>query len=229
VALERFWRWYDRGPRIDFAATLLGFIFDWKTWFAALIGGGAVNFFWAAIEGKAPLEVYQAALIAIACFVIIIAAIGALVQTVFLRKAFRFLFDIADANYIRPMANEATRYIVGLQALARHTILFPNVHAHENEFTARMFAERHRELTGEPHVSGPLMIYRGGALDRRVIHPIHLCDLPSRQWLNTDHGQGPLAQIHRFVLEARGRDIPEPVMAEFEYNPDSVPMIRMLP
>jgi hypothetical protein len=185
--------------------------------------------FLAAIEGKSPFEVYQAALIAIACFVVIIAAIGALVQTVILKQAFRFLFDTSDTTYLRPMINETTRYCVGLQALAQRTILHPNVHAHESEFTTRMFADRHRELTGEAHVSGPLLIYRGGALDRHVIHPIHLCDLPSRQWLNTDHEEGPLARIHRFVLEARGRDIHEPVTAEFEFNPDSIPMIRMLP
>jgi hypothetical protein len=51
---ERFWRWYDRGARADFAGTLLGYIFDWKGWIAGVVagGGGGMTFLKAAIDGR---------------------------------------------------------------------------------------------------------------------------------------------------------------------------------
>jgi hypothetical protein len=60
-----FWRWFDRGARVDFAGTLLGYVFDWKGWVAGLIGGGggATTFLKAAIDGWSPLVVWVMAVV----------------------------------------------------------------------------------------------------------------------------------------------------------------------
>jgi hypothetical protein len=75
---ERFWRWYDRGARADFAGTLLGYVFDWKSWVVTGFGGagGLMTFLWSAVAGLSPLDVWvyavvvTAALLAIAYFLI---------------------------------------------------------------------------------------------------------------------------------------------------------------
>jgi hypothetical protein len=56
---EKFWRWYDRVARLDFAGNLLSAVFDWKTWIWGLVpGGGAVTFFWAAVANRSALDVW---------------------------------------------------------------------------------------------------------------------------------------------------------------------------
>jgi hypothetical protein len=152
------WRWFDRGARVDFVGTLLGLIFDWRTWLAGIFSGGGMTFLWAAIEGWSPLQVYLMAIFASACFVIIIAGVVAAVKTI-RRAAFEIVYDQNDPNCVQPIANSATRFSVQLHMLAKHSIDGPNVRAQENEFTVRMFADRHREVTGKPYVSGPLQLY----------------------------------------------------------------------
>src|SRR5437016_5538624 len=77
---RRFWRWYDRGSRLDFAGSLLGYVFDWKTWIVGLFagGGGAATFLWAAIDGRSPLDVWVVAVVvaaALATFVYFVISI----------------------------------------------------------------------------------------------------------------------------------------------------------
>jgi len=69
-----FWRWYDRASRADFGGTLLGFIFDWKGWISAAIGGGGgvVTFIKAAVDGRSPLDVWVLALVVIAALMVIV-------------------------------------------------------------------------------------------------------------------------------------------------------------
>jgi hypothetical protein len=77
MSREKFWRWYDRAARADFAGTLLGYIFDWKTWIVtAFGGGGGIATFFAAVGNWSPLLVWvfaaivAASLAATAYFVI---------------------------------------------------------------------------------------------------------------------------------------------------------------
>jgi hypothetical protein len=35
---KTFWRWFDRGARADFAATIVGWFFDWKTYALGAMG-----------------------------------------------------------------------------------------------------------------------------------------------------------------------------------------------
>jgi|SRR5713101_1340778 len=74
MAFERFWRWYDRASRADFGGTLLGFVFDWKAWISAAVGGGggAVTFLKAAIDGRSPLDVWVLALVVVASLIAIV-------------------------------------------------------------------------------------------------------------------------------------------------------------
>jgi hypothetical protein len=86
MPFERFWRWYDRAARLDFAGTVVSYFFDWRGWIATFIGGsgGAVTFLWAAIDGRSPLDVWIAAVIvaaALAVFVwVIITIVGTLIR-----------------------------------------------------------------------------------------------------------------------------------------------------
>jgi hypothetical protein len=82
MSWKRFWKNYDRGARVDFAGTLLGLIFDWRTWLASFVGGGGMTFMWAAIAGRDPLDVYIYALISTACFVVIVAGAATLFQAI---------------------------------------------------------------------------------------------------------------------------------------------------
>lgn len=77
---RRFWRWYDRGSRLDFAGNLLGYVFDWKAWIVGIFagGGGAATFLWAAIDGRSPLDVWVVAVVvaaALATFVYFVISI----------------------------------------------------------------------------------------------------------------------------------------------------------
>ena len=69
-----FWKWYDRGARVDFAGTLLGFIFDWKGWISGISGGlgGGMTYLWAAIANRDPLDVTVLALVVAACLILIV-------------------------------------------------------------------------------------------------------------------------------------------------------------
>jgi hypothetical protein len=120
-----FWRWFDRGARVDFAGTLLGLIFDWRTWLAGIFGGGGVTFLWAAIEGRSPLEVYLMAIFAVACFVVIIAGIAAAMKTI-KRPAFEILYDHSDTRFARPLAAGGFQYHAALHIFWRHAqLIFP--------------------------------------------------------------------------------------------------------
>jgi hypothetical protein len=81
MAWDRIWRWYDRAGRLDFAGTMLGWVFDWKTWLFSAMGGGA-TLLWAAIDGRSSLDVWLLALMAAACMIIIISGAGVLWQRV---------------------------------------------------------------------------------------------------------------------------------------------------
>ncbi|MDP1864889.1 MAG: hypothetical protein Q8L13_00925 [Bradyrhizobium sp.] len=69
-----FWKWYDRASRVDFAGTILGWIFDWKGWVVAIVGGsgGGVTFLTAAIRGRDPLDVWVLALVVAAALMFIV-------------------------------------------------------------------------------------------------------------------------------------------------------------
>jgi hypothetical protein len=69
-----FWKWYDRASRIDFAATLINLLSDWKGWVITAIGsgGGAVTFLWAAIRGRDPLDVWVLAVVVAAALMLIV-------------------------------------------------------------------------------------------------------------------------------------------------------------
>jgi hypothetical protein len=71
---DRFWRQYDRASRVDFGGTLLGFIFDWKAWVSALVGGGGgvLTFLTAAIGDRSPLEVWVFAVVVAAALIVIL-------------------------------------------------------------------------------------------------------------------------------------------------------------
>jgi hypothetical protein len=70
MSWKEFWRWYDRGSRLDFAGTLLSLIFDWKAWAIGLVGGGG-TFLWAAIDGRSPLDVWVTAVVVLAALTLI--------------------------------------------------------------------------------------------------------------------------------------------------------------
>jgi hypothetical protein len=82
MSWDRFWRWYDRGARVDLFDRVLSFFFDWRGWIAASFGGGggALTFLSAAVEGRSPLDVWVVA-------VLVAAALSALVY---------FLIGIAE-------------------------------------------------------------------------------------------------------------------------------------
>jgi hypothetical protein len=74
MAWDRFWRWYDRGARVDLADRVFSFFFDWRGWLATTIGGsgGAVTFLAGALSGRSPLDVWVLAVVvaaALAAFV----------------------------------------------------------------------------------------------------------------------------------------------------------------
>lgn len=60
-----FWRWYDRGARVDLFDRIFSFFFDWRTWIAGFIGsgGGTMTFIWAAVDGWSPLVVWVFAIV----------------------------------------------------------------------------------------------------------------------------------------------------------------------
>jgi hypothetical protein len=70
-----FWKGYDWLSRADFANTLAGGFFDWRTWVISL-GGSAVTFLWATIQGRDPLSVWIAAVVVFAGIALICMAAG---------------------------------------------------------------------------------------------------------------------------------------------------------
>jgi hypothetical protein len=70
----QIWRWYDRGARVDFGATLLSLVLDWKTWILGL-GSSAVTFIGTANQGWDPWAVWLAALAAGAFVAVIFLAV----------------------------------------------------------------------------------------------------------------------------------------------------------
>jgi hypothetical protein len=74
MAGKGFWRWYDRGARVDFGATLLALVFDWKPWVFGF-GSSAVTFIGTANQGWDPWAVWLAALAAGAFVALIVIAV----------------------------------------------------------------------------------------------------------------------------------------------------------
>jgi hypothetical protein len=103
MAWDRIWRWYDRAGRLDFAGTMLGWVFDWKTWLFSAMGGG-VTLLWAAIDGRSSLDVWLLALMATACMIIIISGVAALWQRVAYVGGERVT---ARTHFTAPSANQA--------------------------------------------------------------------------------------------------------------------------
>jgi hypothetical protein len=138
--------------------------------------------------------------------------------------AFEFVYDPANPRWVSA-DSQKTRYCIGLRILSRQTIDHPNIWALEGPFTKRIFSRIAKEI----NPAGAVMIYSGGAIDPSVTEPIELFGLPtSKQYLAIKGPDDPLRSVQRFTLEARGRHC-EPVRAQFEYDPDRTPMIRMLP
>jgi hypothetical protein len=69
-------------------------------------------------------------------------------------------------------------------------------------------------------------MYEGGAIDPDVTEMIGLFDLPFRENLSKDEND-LLRAKQTFVLEGRCRHS-KPCFAEFEYDPDQIPMISLL-
>ena len=218
--MRRFWRWYDRGSRVDFGGTLLSLLWDWRTWLAALLPGGIVTFLWAAIKDRDPLDVWVMAVIAFAGCVIIFSGITAAVKTLFGEKPdLEIEYDENDRRYVR-LRGDHIRYYVGFRVLCNRSVDAPNLRAQEGEFTNRILAVAH---DGRPY--GNVEIYSGGRLDWDDLEIIELVGLPTPDRLV---GADEILQdVHRFTLEARGHNV-RVARAEFEYNPTTTPMIRKL-
>jgi hypothetical protein len=218
--MPRFWQWYDRGARVDFDVTLLGYIFDWRTWLVAVFSGGGA-FLWAVIEGRSPVEVWLMALVAVACFAIIIAAISAGKNMIARgRPDLEIVYDHNDPRFVRPITAGHVRYYVGLRILCHRSVDFPNVRALEGPFANEVLAVAHNGNS-----FGNVEVYKGGTLDWDDLEIFELVGLPDREHLS--QADDLLKSPHRFTLEARGRDV-RVARAEFEYNPSQMPMIRML-
>jgi hypothetical protein len=216
-----FWRWFDRGSRMDFGGTVLAFLWDWKTWAAALVPGGVVTFLWAAIKDRDPLDVWLMAIIATAGWIIIIAGVSAVISRI--RRGIvdlEIVYDQTDGRFVRPQ-NDHIRYYVGLRILCHRSVDFPNIRALEGPFANEVLAVAHN---GQPY--GNVEIYKGGTLDWDDLEIVELVGLPNRAALPPEP-ENILNQSHRFTLEARGRDV-RVARAEFEYDPQATPMIRML-
>ena len=84
MAGKGFWHWYDRGARVDFGATLLALIFDWKPWVFGF-GSSAVTFIGTANQGRDPWAVWLAAL-----------AAGAFVAVIFIAVRLRKSSELKD-------------------------------------------------------------------------------------------------------------------------------------
>jgi hypothetical protein len=137
-----------------------------------------------------------------------------------LKPPFEFIFD---KTFVKKDSYKDI-YSVGLHIKSKKTILFPTVRAHKSPFTDTIIADYHLNMDA----AGSTIVYSppGGAIDPTVTEPIELCALPFRENFppNKTH---VLHGVQRFTLEARCRDAP-PYTAEFEYDPDKTPMIRLL-
>jgi hypothetical protein len=136
------------------------------------------------------------------------------------KPAFEFIFDHSQ-QWVQTDHPQRISYLFGLHVLAPQTVDFPNVWMLKSPLTKRLFDPE--------HASGGHVLYKGGAIDPDVTEPIQLFDLPpNRKFINLRYEGDPLGSRQTFVLEARCRHY-KPVQAKFEYDPDKVPMIRMLP
>jgi hypothetical protein len=100
------------------------------TLWVAIVGGGAVTFIWAAIEGKSPFEVWvYAAEVGAACAII---ACGLLLIWRLLclpPVSFEIIYNPNDEHFVKPLSDKTTRYSVGLRILTSHSIDYPNIRA----------------------------------------------------------------------------------------------------
>jgi hypothetical protein len=71
---ERFWRWYDRGARLDFGGTLLDYIFDWKKLVATSVGGsgGVVTWIVAKLAKYSWLEIWVSSVVVAAALIVLV-------------------------------------------------------------------------------------------------------------------------------------------------------------
>jgi hypothetical protein len=180
-----------------------------------------VTFLWAAIEGRPPVEVWLMALVAIACFAIIIAAISAGKKMIARdRRDLEIVYNHNDSRFVRPTTRGYVRYYVGLRILCHRSVDFPNVRALEGPFANGVLA-----VARNGNAFGNVEVYKGGTLDWDDLEIFELVGLPDREHLT--QADDLLKSPHRFTLEARGRDV-RVARAEFEYEPSQTPMIRML-
>src|SRR5437764_1247805 len=115
ILMAGFWRWYDRGSRLDFAGTLFGYLFDWRTWLPGVTGGGVVAFLWSAIKGRDPLDVWVLSLVVTASCIVIFAAIAAVFK-LSTGGDLEIVYDEKDPRFVRPQ-DDHVRYYVGLRIL----------------------------------------------------------------------------------------------------------------
>lgn len=109
----RFWIWVDRLARADFLGTLVSFIFDWKTWLFGSVGGGGLTFIWAAIAGRDPLDVWIFALIAAACFAILI-AVGLTIFQAISKSRTGTVAAPMPANELSALIDDRSRELAGV-------------------------------------------------------------------------------------------------------------------
>jgi hypothetical protein len=218
-----FWKWYDRAARADFFGNLVGLFFDWRAWLLAAIGGGSggvMTFFWSAVDGRSPLDVWLMSLIAAACIAIIIIAVMAIVLA-FRKRDFEFLFDSSDSRYVEKRGDKI-RYCVGLHNLTHRTLPLFSVRTDITPFTTVALPERDPFKWGRP--VGQKFIYQGGAIDPDGTDLIDLFELPAiPRFSEADL----LSKPHTFVLDARAQDAIG-IRTRFRYDPRSNPALKKL-
>jgi hypothetical protein len=111
--------------RADFGGTLLGFVFDWKGWIAATVGGsgGAMTFLKAAIDGRSPLDVWVFALVVVAALVAIVYFSISILEKY--KKS-----ETADSRAVASASNEFAGDI-------------PDVRVADDTVVLRLFSENH--------------------------------------------------------------------------------------
>jgi hypothetical protein len=175
------------------------------------------------------LRIPRAAMIAAATpYILALGVISATAVTAYqlgtrdrqLKPAFEFVYDENNPHWVQTGLPGHMYYFIGLHILSPRTVDFPKVWMLKGPLTQRLFAPE--------HPSGSWQIYQGAALDPGVTESVKLFNLPpERKFLNLRYDDDPIGSRQIFTLEARGRNC-KAVTADFEYDPDKTPMVRML-
>jgi hypothetical protein len=136
------------------------------------------------------------------------------------KPAFELLYEPNDLRFVRSRETH-TKYYIGLHVLSEKSIDNPNVRALEGRFANEVLAIAHGARSW-----GNVPIYSGGRLDPDDLEIFELVGLPNHDHLPTE-ADNVLVQSSRFTLEARGAHS-RVARAEFEYDPEQIPMIRRL-